>query len=478
MILLVVSFTKLLYSQNYLSLTNGYYIDGLRASENLYTSTARTTSMGGAFTSLGGDLGGISVNPAGIGVFRSSEISFSPGFSSVSTSSNYWDTKSNGINYNYNLGNFGAVFTFNNNNDGGWANLNIAVGENKLNNFNYNYSIEGTPNNNSSMANVFIANSYNPDGSAISPAHLDPSSMLAFDAYVTDTANGKYISPYSNVNSKQEQLISMSGSMNEYYFGIGGNYNHKLYIGATLNLRSGAYSEEYDHTETLPNLNYFRFTQTLNTFTSGFNFKIGAIYKPFDMLRLGLSIQTPTRMYTTQTQYSNITAVENNANPSYFSPTYRESYFISTPFRTNAGIAVIFQQYGLLSFDYEYVDYRNINLSNNSNGYVFTPDNDAINKGLRATNNIRAGGELRLGSVFVRGGYAYYASPYASSEDNKDANTNIYSTGIGFRKDNFVLDLSYSYLTRNQKYSMYPGASLASLSNNTSNFMATFGFKF
>jgi hypothetical protein len=305
---------------------------------------------------------------------------------------------------------------------------------------------------------------------------------LAFDTYVIDTANGQYFSPYSNINLKQQHLISVSGSMNEYYFGFGANYNHQLYIGATLNIRSGEYNSESDHTETDINnvsyLNYFRFTQTLNTIMSGFNFKIGLIYKPIDMLRLGLSIQTPTIMRTDQTFSTNITAVENIANSNYSSPTYNESYSISTPFRTNAGIALIFQQYGLLSFDYEYVDYRNINLSNNSNSYIFTPDNDAINKGLRATNNIRAGGELRLGSVFVRGGYAFYESPFASSEDNKDANTNIYSTGIGFRKNNFVLDFSYSYLTRNEKISLYEGSNLASLSNNTSNFMATLGFKF
>ncbi len=480
---MIVSFTELLYSQNYLSSTNGYYIDGLKTSENFYTSTARSTAMGGAFTSLGGDLGGISVNPAGIGVFRSSEISFSPGFSAVNTSSNYLGTKSTGINYNYNLGNFGAVFNFKNNNDEGWSNFNIAFGENKLNNFNYNYSIEGTTNN-SSLTNVFLTNSYNQDGSAKSPANLDPySSMLAFDAYVIDTANGKYFSPYSKVNLKQEQLISMSGSMNEYYFGFGANYNHQLYIGATLNIRSGEYNEEYDLTETDINkvsyLDYYRYSTSINTNANGFNLKIGAIYKPVDFLRLGLSLQTPTVMHVDQASSNKIISVRSDGNI-YDVPSvgYSESYSITTPFRANAGVALILQQYGLLSFDYEYVDYRSINLSNNSNGYDFTADNDAISKGLKATNNLRAGGELRLGSVFIRGGYAYYASPYASSEYNKDANSTIYSGGIGFRNNNFVLDFSYSYLTRDEKYPMYAGASLANLSSNTSNFMATFGFKF
>ena len=39
--------------------------DALRFSENNYEGTARTMAMGNAFTALGGDLGSISINPAG-----------------------------------------------------------------------------------------------------------------------------------------------------------------------------------------------------------------------------------------------------------------------------------------------------------------------------------------------------------------------------------------------------------------------------
>ena len=39
-----------------------------------YGGTARFMSMGGAFTALGGDISTLSQNPAGIGVFRTSEM--------------------------------------------------------------------------------------------------------------------------------------------------------------------------------------------------------------------------------------------------------------------------------------------------------------------------------------------------------------------------------------------------------------------
>src|SRR5512137_1242887 len=82
--------------------------DALRYSQIFYTGTARFMSMGGAFTALGGDLSTLSQNPAGIGVFRSSEISLSPQLFYNNTSASF-----NGISkdylYNFNLGQAGIV---------------------------------------------------------------------------------------------------------------------------------------------------------------------------------------------------------------------------------------------------------------------------------------------------------------------------------------------------------------------------------
>ena len=72
--------------------------------------------MGGAFTALGGDLSTLSQNPAGIGVFRSSEISVTPQLFHINSTSSF-----NGINsdylYDFNLNQIGIVWNiFNKNN--------------------------------------------------------------------------------------------------------------------------------------------------------------------------------------------------------------------------------------------------------------------------------------------------------------------------------------------------------------------------
>ena len=91
-LLLATSWT---YSQN--------VDDALRYSQIFYQGTARFNSMGGAFTALGGDMSTLSQNPAGIGLFRSSEISFSPQLYYNNTSANF-NRQSSDYVYDFKIG--------------------------------------------------------------------------------------------------------------------------------------------------------------------------------------------------------------------------------------------------------------------------------------------------------------------------------------------------------------------------------------
>ena len=52
--------------------------DALMFSENNYEGTARSVAMGNAFTALGGDLGAVTINPAGSAVAGYSQFSITP----------------------------------------------------------------------------------------------------------------------------------------------------------------------------------------------------------------------------------------------------------------------------------------------------------------------------------------------------------------------------------------------------------------
>src|ERR1700722_18995933 len=47
-------------------------------SRSSISGTARTAGSGGAFSSVGADLGCLDLNPAGLGLYRSSDVSITP----------------------------------------------------------------------------------------------------------------------------------------------------------------------------------------------------------------------------------------------------------------------------------------------------------------------------------------------------------------------------------------------------------------
>ncbi len=83
--------------------------DALRYSQLFPGGTARYLGVGGAFGALGADFGALSNNPAGLGLYRSSEFSFSPSISGVNVETNFQNSINNGTKSKFNISNFGIV---------------------------------------------------------------------------------------------------------------------------------------------------------------------------------------------------------------------------------------------------------------------------------------------------------------------------------------------------------------------------------
>ena len=67
-------------------------VDAIRLSDVRLQGTARSTAMGNAFGALGGDFTSSSINPAGIGVYRSSEFVFTTQLGNEEVDANYLGT--------------------------------------------------------------------------------------------------------------------------------------------------------------------------------------------------------------------------------------------------------------------------------------------------------------------------------------------------------------------------------------------------
>ena len=457
---------------------SGYLVDGMRFSENIYGSTARNVGIGSASSSLGGDLGSTAINPAGIGVYRSSEFVFSPSLNMSKVSSTFLGNKTDEVNNNFGFNNIGLLLNFKSN-SGDWQGFSLAFGYNKLNDYSQRFSIKGA------TSNISFTDELLNNANGKLPADQDDYwEGIAYDVFVIDTVPGSgkttYWSPFTNKNLSNTHMVEVKGSLGEYFFGLGANLNNKFYIGGSLNIRSGYYQETMDHTEVnTENGDYYTFSRYINSYYRGFNAKLGVIYRPIENLRLGLSLHTPTVGQVNMDLDSKIVAGVNNAyNSSAPQIKDEDQLTISSPARFITGASYLFGQVGLLSVDYEYADYSSVNFSEGYFPSGIDSANNDVKTFLKATHNIRIGGEVKLQSLYFRGGFAYYGSPYTNATYNKSADTKVYSGGIGYRTTEFYVDLSYSLKSNNSYYSMYNNASLSNIKAQNSSYLVTVGFRF
>ena len=100
--------------------------------------TARSMAMAGAFTSLGADMSSMTLNPAGLGMYRHSEVSVTP-LVSVQRAANSAPANADNNSSRFSLGNLGLVVNAYEG-TGSVLSVNLGFGYNRLADYNYNYS--------------------------------------------------------------------------------------------------------------------------------------------------------------------------------------------------------------------------------------------------------------------------------------------------------------------------------------------------
>jgi hypothetical protein len=468
-------FASLSFSQN--------DIDAMRYSQLTFGGTARFASMAGSMGALGGDISTLSFNPAGIAIFRKTELSITPSVFSQTTTSNYNGSSTSDQKLNFNLGNIGLVASFqlNEEKSKGWVSLNFGVGYNRTNSF-HSRSIVESYNKTSSLLDVFVANANgHPD------TDFDGfSTGLAWKAWLINPIVGdslNYNHVISNYGELQRKSVETRGSMGETAISFGGNYKNKLFLGGTIGVVRVRYNEEavyeeIDEKDTIANFKSFSYTQNLNTQGNGINLKIGFIYKATDWFRIGGAIHTPTSI-TLKDEYSSSMKSDLEGNNKYDEASENGvfDYAVTTPFRAIASAGFIINKIAVLNAEYEYVDYSDARLSSNPN--VFAEVNTMIRSNYTSTNNLRFGGEVRFDPFAVRLGYALYGSPFKNGE-NKNATRSSYSAGVGFRENNYFLDFAYVYTMYNQNNYLYNPSITNAVENKYTNssFMLSLGVRF
>lgn len=483
--------------------------DGLRFSQIVNGGTAHFVSMGGALGALGANFTSIGVNPAGVGVYKSGEFTITPSFKSQKVNSNFLGVSATDNKNRIYLDNLGFVMSFKSykSEDKGILAYNISFGYNRTNDYQSN-AITLSDYNKYSIMDYFSAIT----NGKYTPSQLESStnynafnelgasaweSIMAWNTwllYQYDSNNGTYEPAiYLQDSVKYKNITITEGGAGEFTTAFGVNISNKLYWGASLGITDFNYTYNSTYSEdakasnpSRPNGDRFYFMdykQYVETKGTGINLKVGGIYVPIPEVRIGLSFHTPT-FYSFNDAFSSsiVSNFDTTGTEAYFqsnSPLGRYDYHFETPMRVTGSAAFIIMQKGLISIDVEHLDYTAMRFRRGGDGYTFWDLNSQMGNTFKGVTNLRFGGEYKLGDISLRGGYAYYPSPYKSGFLNDKSNIKQFSGGIGYRSGNVSIDFAYLRTLQDIKYVFY-NYDIPSVTNKVidNKLLLTIGFRF
>ena len=222
-------------------------IDAQRFSrEDLY-GTARAMSMGGAFGALGGDQTGVSINPAGIAVYRSSEVVGTLNLSREGSSVGDYDANRT----RFNMDNLGFVGYFPLRNDV-IPLINFGFSYNKIKSFDKNMSAVGSPRNSLMDYIADRSEGIDPQFLELGDDLPDPFvtepwlSVLGFNSYLINPHTDE-IGHYTPLNTGglnpiNEIITRERGHINNYDFTVGTTINNVFNLGLSLSVKDISYS--------------------------------------------------------------------------------------------------------------------------------------------------------------------------------------------------------------------------------------------
>lgn len=451
--------------------------DAVRYSMIDPTGTARYAGLGGAFGALGGDLTSLHTNPAGIAVFNKSTISISPTLHFNSTEATFGSTTLSDVRPNFNFGNLGAVLNINRKKNAEdrwtWKSFQFGVSYSRMASFQRQVTASNRATSSSYIDQ--LVNEANGSTSGLNPF----SAGLGWETYLFEQgSDGQYFRQLLPAYGQMQRVNEATrGSMGEVAISFGGNYGNALYVGATIGIprvdyQLDRYYSETDDLDTISNFSSFARQDYLKARGTGVNVKIGAIYRPNRWFRVGLAVHSPSYIEMDENYSANITSDVHNGHFYFASPEGSYSYSLTTPFRAIGSLAFVIKTFGLITAEYEFVDYTLAQLR--AKDYSFAGENSNIKNQLHWGGNIRFGTEWRMKHFTLRGGMGLLSNPYTGEFDFSSSR---YSLGAGLNFDHFFFDFTYLLQYQTGSYKIYDGV-LASANSMGHSLIFTGGIKF
>ncbi|MGL5957593.1 MAG: hypothetical protein ACRCZZ_03185 [Phocaeicola sp.] len=455
--------------------------------------TARFVGMGGAMSALGGDMSVMGTNPAGIGLYRSSDAAVSFGFHNRSTKSNFNGTSMSEKETKASFDQAGFVFSMKYGNNTSLRYMNFGFNYKKSKDFSQLFSAGGDLDGYSQSWQ--IANSLELSNKIQTfdefdklrkdenpyrhnENKIDILGIMAARTGVVDFQNKELL----GWNGIQNKFYSEeSGGIYQYDFNMAFNIEDRFYLGATL----GYYDVDYRLTSSYEesfgwNNQYvgnYRLDNYYRQTGGGIDFKLGFILRPFenDPFRLGFAVHTPT-WYNIRESYDAVMLSHFNSEKPYEE---RLSYYLNddyliydynliTPWKFNVSMGTTLGGIVALGAEWEYQDYSTAKFKD-TDGYNLPGSNSEVKQFLKGVHTLRVGMESRLGDsgMSLRAGYNYSTASFKSDSDNFLAN---YSTrtdymnskekqtitfGLGYKGRLIYADLAYKYDVYKSEFSPF-----------------------
>ena len=276
----------------------------------------------------------------------------------------------------------------------------------------------------------------------------------------------------ANLGNASGVLSFQSNEQNAWKFvNVGINYvtqnvSDKLQSPGNANITSAIHQ---DDDKNKPNTGKAKYFSRQNTpyieDADGFSLSLGVIGKLSNAVRLGASIESPT-WYSIDREYNFYS--KNGLNLSQNS--YTESRTFRTPTKLTLSGAFIPNKHFAFNVDYR-VD---LGKPNFGGGAADVQLNNFYESTYKAQHEVRLGGEYRIKSFRIRGGYAFTTSPFKDHTEkmfDNNANvvngklsnyivgkTQVISGGIGYDFKLFYIDASYQYRTHEYSNPFFAGS--------------------
>ena len=412
--------------------------DVQRFSERQIIGTARYVGMGGAMTAIGGDPSAVQVNPAGLGLYRRSEISLTVDETidhtqQVAIESTYQSSR-------FSAANISAIWALGNPyKQRGMIYSNFMLSINRLANFNREIVVQGQDmglleticKKTDGLAEMYLQNKPWND------SEIGWLSILGYETYLINPIGDNLWAPAVSLT---EGLLTLSetGTCDQYTLSWAGNIGNQWYVGVSVNIPTLNYLKKISLVET----NRVHSAQLKSMYYAtgvGVSGSVGIIYRPIQSLRVGASFQTPAMMALSVQTEGDMYSIVDGQNYELLTPSSGTvSTEIISPLRASVSVAGQMGNVGLIAVQYD---------------YAHTADMEDVH-------TMHIGAEVQATrNLFLNIGYIYESSfmqedpivglDYNSIRTDIDyryaMSSQYASAGIGYRGNRLVAQVAYQY---------------------------------